>query len=319
MTRLSQILFAATAIAAVPLTAFADDPVADPPADPNGGGGDGAAVPPVEGGGPAVAAGWSKSVIDRPLTVLKGKLGASADILIAHTSVTILGMTSSSTNEALSIGAGYGITDKLEVGGAYAFTLNEFEIKGVLTAYGAFQLMHSDKLDIAASADISLNLNQADPASTTGETKVGATVHLGAAVRYKITPKMAVFTGLPWAPGPYGLGSSLYDLGLPRAPQLAIGLSDGADQKIFSLPVGFGMQVTPELFAYLNTNLFNLLLSKPPAMGDRFSSIADATPLTLGAFYAVNKNIDAAVSFGFPDLQNAGDLYVISVGARYFN
>jgi hypothetical protein len=134
MTRLSQILFAATAIAAVPLTAFAEDPITDPPADPNaGGGGDGTAVPPVEGGGGA-AAGWSRSVIDRPLTVLKGKLGAAADLYIAHISVTILGMTSSSTSEGLAVGAGYGISDKLEVGGSYAFALNEFEIKGTLTA-----------------------------------------------------------------------------------------------------------------------------------------------------------------------------------------
>ncbi len=301
MTRLSQILFAATAMAAVPLTAFADDPVADPNA---GGGGDGTAVAPVEAGA-SMTPGWSKSVIDRPLTVLKGKLGAMADLYIAHVSVTILGMTASSTSEGLAVGAGYGISDKLEVGGVYAFALNKFEIKGTLTAYGAFALMHSDKLDIGASGDIALNFNHAKAGSTTNETDVGGTLHAGLGVRYKVAPKFAVFTGTPWAPGPLG-------------QHLTIGLNSGA-AKTLSLPVGFGVQATPELFAYLNTTLFTLLLSDPGTGGKRFNSIADATPLTLGGFFAVNKNIDAALSFSFLDLQNAGDAYVITIGARYFN
>jgi hypothetical protein len=100
--------------------------------------------------------------------------------------------------------------------------------------------------------------------------------------------------------------------------QLSIGLNEGA-AKTFSLPVGFGMQVTPELFAYLNTSLITILLSDPPAMGDRVSSIADITPLTLGGLFSVTKNIDAAASLTFFDLQNAGDLWAITVGARYYN
>lgn len=306
MTRLSKILFAATALVAVPLTALAQD--AEPPVDPNAVPPDGSAVPPDNGGPGEMGSAWSRSVIARPLTLNKGKLGAQADLLIVHVAgITVGTVTSdSSTSELLAVGAGYGISDKLTVGGVYAFALNEFEIKGTLTAYGAFSLMHSDKLDIGASADIALNFaNQTFNTAGEAETSTTATIHAGAAVRYKITPKMAVFTGMPWTPGPLG-------------QHLTIGLSDGNDAKTFSLPVGFGLQATPELFAYLNTTLFQLLLSDP-GMGDRFSSIADETPLTLGAFYSVNKNIDAAVSFGFPDLQNAGDAYLITVGARYFN
>jgi hypothetical protein len=301
MTRLSQILFAATAIAAVPLTAFAQDPPADPPA-----GGDGTAVVPVEGGA-MTTPGWPKSQIDRPLTVLKGKLDALADIYILHSSVTVLGMTSSATAEGLAVGAGYGITDKLEVGGSYAFALHDFEIKGLLTVYGAFALMHTDKLDIGASADLAINLAPDDATET---------IHAGLAVRYKVAPKFAVFTGTPSKIG------GVTDLGLrpagPLGQHLTLGLNDGA-AKTFSLPVGFGMQATPELFAYLNTNLLSITLSDVPDGADRVTSIADFTPLTLGALYAVNKNIDAAVSFGFLDLQNAGDAYLITVGARYFN
>lgn len=303
MTRLSQVLFASIALAAAPLTAFAQDaePPADPAATPPP---DGTAVPPTTDG--AVTSAWSRSIIDRPLTVMKGKLGAFADLYVAHVSITILGMTASDTSEGLAVGASYGISDKLSVGGSYAFALNEFEIKGNLTAFGAFQIMHSDKLDIGASADLELDLNAADPDSTSGGTTVGATIHAGLGVRYKIIPKLAVFTGSPWAPGVLG-------------QHLSLGLTpEGNDQKSFSLPVGVGIQATPELFAYLNTNLFSILLSDP-GMGDRVSTIGDITPLTLGAFYSVNKNIDAALTFSFIDLRNAGDAYLFTVGARYYN
>jgi hypothetical protein len=310
MTRLSQILFAAAAISAVPLTAFAQDPVTDPPVDPNAGTG----VPPVEGTG-GTAPAWSSSAIDRPLTVLKGKLGASADLVIYHVSPPpILGVEQdSSTNELLAVGAGYGITDKLEVGGSYMFSLNEFEIKGILTAYGAFALMHSDKLDIGASADIALNLANED---AMGDSQVQAELHAGAAVRYKITPKMAVFTGTP--------SRILNQVGLlpaasgPLGQHLTIGISDGTSSS-FSLPVGFGFQATPQLFAYVNTNLLNITLSDVPDGADRVSSIADYTPLALGALFSINKNIDAAASIGFYDLQNAGDILTFGIGARYYN
>lgn len=295
MTRLSQILLAATLVAA-PVTAMAQDadPPADPPADPvdpNAG----ATVAPTTDDGAMVPA-WSKSVIDRPLTVLKGKLGVRADLLIAHASITILGTTASSTAEGLGVGAAYGISDKFEVGGSYSFTLNEFEIKGPLTLFGAFSLVHSAKLDIGASADVVIDLA---PDTAT------ETIHAGLAVRYKIAPKFAVFTGTPWAPGPLG-------------QHLSIGLNDGA-RKSFSLPIGFGMQATPELFAYLSTNLLDITLSDVPDGADRVTSIADYTPLTLGGFFAINKNIDAAASLSFFDLQNAGDFWAISLGVRYYN
>jgi len=301
MTRLSKLLFAATALVAAPIHAYADG---DPPADGTGGGGDGtgggagagggAAMTPPAGGENEAMAAWSKSVIDRPLTVLKGKLGAEADLLIAHVSITILGMTASATSEGLGVGAAYGVSDKLEVGGSYAFALHEFEIKGPLTLFGAFSLMHSAKLDVGASADIVIRLGD-----TTTET-----IEAGLGVRYKVTPKVALFTGSPWAPGPLG-------------QHLKIGLQSGA-AKTFDIPVGVGLQATPELFAYVETNVATILLSDP-GMGKRVTSIADFTPLTIGAWFNVNKNIDVGGSFNFLDVQHAGDFYTIALGARYFN
>lgn len=317
MTRLSKVLFAATALVAVPLTALAQD--AEPPGDPTAVPPEGAGVPPANGGG-AGDAEWSRSVINRPITLRKGKLGASADLAILHVAgITVGTVTSDSvTSEALVVGAGYGISDKLEVGGSYGFSLNEFEIKGVLTAYGSFSLLHNDKLDIGASADIALDFNNTT-FNTAGESESNTTlrIHAGALVNYKITPKMAVFTGNPGrimnvlGKEPSGAG--------PLGQHLSLGLSDGDDVKTFSLPVGFAFQATPELYAFLQTNLFDLTLSDVGDNGDRFSSIADYTPLALGALYSVNKNIDAGASVGFYDLQNPGDILTITVGARYYN
>lgn len=302
MARLSKILFAATLIAA-PTTVLADG---DPPADGTAGGGgdgtaggapaggDGTATAPATGDAGAMMSAWSKSVIDRPLTVLKGKIGAEADFFIAHASITILGVTASATSEGLGVGAGYGVSDKLEVGGSYAFALHDFEIKGPLTLYGAFQLAHSDKLDVAAGADIVIRLGD-----TTTET-----IEAGLGVRYKVTPKIALFTGSPFAPGPVG-------------QHLKIGLQSGA-AKTFDIPVGVGLQATPELFAYLSTNIATILLSDPGS-GKRVTSIADFTPLTVGGWFNVNKNIDVGANISFLDVQHAGDFYNITLGARYFN
>ena len=312
MTRLSKVLFAATLLAA-PATVFADDPPADGTTPDGGGGagvdasggvavgtGDGTAT--VDGSVSATVGVWPKSVIDRPLTVMKGKLGAEVDLAIARASITILGMTESSTSQGLRLGAAYGVTDKIHVGAQYAFTLNEFEIKGPLTAYGAIQLAHSDKLDVAAGVDLVVDLGATD---AMGESTTELTLEAGLGVRYKVTPKIAVFTGSPFAPGPSG-------------QHLKIGFAEGA-AKTFDIPAGAGMQVTPELFAYLSTNFATILLSEVPMGGKRVMSIADVTPLSLGGWFNVNKNIDVTASLNLYDLQNAGDILSVFIGARYFN
>lgn len=303
MTRLSQLLFAATALA-LPLTAYAEDPGAsEVPADPTTGGGS-AATPT-----PESAPDWSRAQIERPLTLRKGKLGALADLYIFHaTPEPILGMTQDSvTSEGLAVGAGYGILDKLEAGGSYAFALNEFEIKGIFTAYGAYALVRGAKLDIGVSADLAIDLSKSDAKEA---------IHAGAAVRYRITPKMAVFTGTPNKIGT--LDSAGPSVGGPLGQHLTLRLNDG-DISSFSIPVGFGFQAIPELFAYVNTNLVTFRLSNVPDGQKSVLSIADVSPLSLGALYSVNKNIDAAVSFSFFDLQNAGDTYLVTIGARYYN
>jgi hypothetical protein len=305
MNRIKLALIAGGALLATP--AFAQDPAPDPTVEAGAGaevnaGGAGAGMEgTVEATGGSTMA-WPKEIIDRPLTVLAGKLGAEADLYIAHASVTIAGMTSSATSEGLFLGAGYGISDKLEVGGSYAFALNEFEIKGPLTLYGNFNLTNDGKLAVGAGAGLVLDFAGTDV--TDGSSQTDVAIEAGLGVRFKLAPKFALFTGNPWAPGL--LGNHLH-----------LGLS-GDESKTFAIPVGFALQATPELFAYVSTNIATILLSDP-GMGDRAVLISDITPLTIGAWFNLNKNLDVGGSLNFFDVQNAGDLWAITVGARYFN
>jgi hypothetical protein len=305
MNRIKLALITSGALFAAP--AFAEEPPeATVGAEVNAGGagaGMEATVPAT--GGPTMA--WPKEIIDRPLTVLKGKIGAGADLAIAtRTVTTVTGTppvttTESSTFVGLQLLAGYGVSDKLEVGASYSFALNEFEIKGPLTLYGNFNLTNDGKLAVGAGAGLIIDLNSVDDM---GDSSVGFAIDAGLGVRYKLAPKFAVFTGNPYAPGLLG-------------DHLHLGLS-GDESKTFSIPVGFAMQATPELFAYVTTNLATILLSDP-GMGDRAAFIWDITPLTVGAWYAATPNIDVGGALGFGDLQNAGDTWGILLGARYFN
>jgi hypothetical protein len=245
------------------------------------------------------------AIIDRKLTINQGTFAAEALLGIKHSSSTnMAGMTSSSTTEGLVLGGAYGITDKIQAGVSYGFTLNEFEIKGPLTLYGAMVLLHEMKLDVAAGANLTIDLGgRGTDAMGMPTTQVNLGFDAGLAVRYKITPKFMVFTGNPFQLDPAG-------------QHLKLGLS-GDDRKTFSVPVGVGFQATPELFAYLNTNLVTIELSDP-GMSSRFDWIIDSTPLTLGAFYAVNPHIDAVLNLGFNDAQHIGDTFLIAVGARYY-
>ena len=103
---------------------------------------------------------WPQSVIDRPYVVPAGTIAAGANLGIAKLSFTftdpVTGMTttSSSTGEGMGISATYGISDELNAGLLYSFSLNEFEIKGPLTIYGAYKLAHSAKMTVAATANL---------------------------------------------------------------------------------------------------------------------------------------------------------------------
>ncbi|HEY5928066.1 MAG TPA: hypothetical protein VIV11_40545 [Kofleriaceae bacterium] len=249
----------------------------------------------------AGAMAWSRSAIDRPYVVNKGKIGAYLGYSIASITFQFdpTMPATTITADGFGVGAGYGITDKITAGLQYAFTPGligdaDSEIKGELDIFGMFQIARSAKMDITATADFALGL-ASDPVSK------GIAAGLGA--KYLLAPKMALFTGGPYGPGPVG-------------QHLQISL-DTDGPITFSLPVGFMFQATPELNLYGMTNLTTIAISNA---GDSTFFGADYIPLFLGGLFSVTPNIDVTADFGLPDLKEAGfDLYVFSIGARYYN
>jgi hypothetical protein len=307
MTRLSKTLFVAAAMLAAPVsTAFAEEPVAGEEGAGGEGGEGGGAVDTTQapvGGDVSASASvgvWSPSIIDRQLVLQKGKLAFQADVGIARAQFSVGSVSSDAeTSAGLQIGAGYGVTEKITVGGTYGFTLSDFEIKGPLTLYGNYNLTDNGKLAVAAGADLEADLNGFDDM---GESAVDLTIHAGLALRYKITPKFAVFSGNPYVPGPSG-------------QHLSLGLTGNGST--FSVPVGVSFQATPELYTYLNTTLATFLLSDAGG-GSRVATVDDTLPFTVGGWFNVNKNIDAGASFA-SDVHAFGDIMLVLVGARYYN
>jgi hypothetical protein len=251
----------------------------------------------VEGGGGA----WSEEIIDNPVTLPKGALSVYGDLGILRLSITIPAvppapaMTQTFTLEQLVVGANYGVSDKLTVGGQYGIPLHDDSGtfpnsgKGPLTLLGAFNLKTDLKMSVAAAADLTINLG-----NTTTET-----IHAGLALRYNVAPKFAVFTGSPVA----GMG--------PMAQHLSIGLNSNAPIT-FALPVGAAFQASPKLFAFADTTLASFSISN----SNNAFIFSDFIPIEVGAFFRAVKDLDVGVIFN-DDLKNAGDAYVISFAARF--
>jgi hypothetical protein len=280
--------------AAADATVSTDPNATDPNAGGAAGGMDANANVSVDAGG-GLSMLWPQSVIDRPYVVPAGTIAAGATLGIAKASFTftdpVTGMTttSSATGEGMGLMGAYGISDDLNAGVGYGFSLHDFEIKGPLTIYGAYKLAHSAKMTVAATANFTYDLGS--------ETK---TINAGLGLRYNVAPKIAVFTGAPMGPGPAGqhLTLSLEDMG----------------PITFDVLAGAGMQVTPQAFVYLSTNLAHINISNS---ANGFFG-ADFIPLQIGGQFSLNKNVDIQASFSPGDLKSAFDIFAFSVGATYY-
>jgi hypothetical protein len=231
-----------------------------------------------EGAEGAVAGRWPRAVIARPLTLPKGLAQVGAAIN-ANNDFSAIGLT---------LNAAYGVSDDLEVRGSYGFGLKDFEAKGSLNVGAGYKLLRGamgGKLEVIARADTGYNfflegLNA---------------LSLGAQAQYNISDKLAVVT-----PG----------------GQLSIALEEVAGLRPVALkiPVGVGYQVTPELYAQLDTTIASIEISD----SETTVIFSDTTPVSVTATYNAKPNLDAFVSIG-TDLSNEpGDTLTFLVGANYF-
>jgi hypothetical protein len=177
----------------------------------------------------------------------------------------------------------YGVNDKLEVGASYNFALKEFEIKGDLGVGLAYSLLADDKLTVAAT--VSTGFQVVDPSGIDP-------IALGAEVQFKVNDKIAVYS-----PG----------------GQIVIGLVDETGKgKSINVPVGVGIQVNPQIFAHVDTNIATIGLDPS---GSAFI-FADFIPLQVGAFFSPSNTMDFGANIVWFDLKEFSDTIGATVDVR---
>ena len=281
--------------------------------EPGTGEGSGSAAAPAAGGPVPLA------INDRSLVLDKGMLEVHGGIPIAtSTTPGVMGMAStSSTTESLAVGGNYGVAPKIDAGLDYIARLHpDASAKGLLSLHGGFAAMHTDKLDLAVTGGLTflfVDTVAFDPTTmmTTTSTTTFASLNIGASVRYRVTPKVSVFTGNPQLPA--GLPGFFGLVFPPVTNQLSIGINNSGPTTL-SLPVGAGLQATPNVYAFLATDLADFGLSGSNN-NNRFI-FADFIPLGVGGFYSMPK-LDIGVEFS-DNLKNAGDFYIINLLARFY-
>jgi hypothetical protein len=276
---------------------------------------------------PAVAPG-PVPMIDRPFSVKEGGIAAYGSIDIAHLAAGMMDLS----QYQMHIAAAYGISKDLSVGAEYGFPIagdgtDKTTGRGPLQLYGLFSLTQDDTLTVAAYAAFQANLAGAFDAMT-GDPTTTKAFSAGFDIRYKLTPDIAVFSGSPFGPAVPGSLAGLSIAGLPaRGAQQHFSMSlDDEGPILFDVPVGVGFQATPDLFAYVDTVLASFAISNSPyheADGRAKSAVFFGgddleLPLHVGAFYAVDQNIDVGGAL-LTNLDTPGDLYVLSLAARWVN
>jgi hypothetical protein len=247
--------------------------------------------------GNAMMGWWPQAVVDRPYMRGAGKITVQGDLNIGKINIPAIPPApgGSITVDALVLGGTYGVSDQINVGALYAIPLgiigdNEFNAAGSLDLWGGYQISHTSKLSLAATADFAVNLDNTDDMA----------IHAGLGARYMVAPKIGVFTGQPYGPGPVG-------------NHLSVGLGD-AGSVTFAVPVGAMFQATPQLNVALSTQLLTIGISD----ADTIIFGADYIPLNLGLLFAASDKLDVTASFNLVDLKEVGfDIYSFSVGARF--
>jgi hypothetical protein len=262
--------------------------------------------------GPTRATGAPLAINDRSLTIAKGRLELHGGLSVSAVTLPGImpGTETSTTSVGLPLGATYGVDDKLEVGGDYTPSLDPGSLQGPLTLRAAYRVVRGQKLEVALAAGLAFDfVDTIDPVMMTTATNTYASLQLGAWARYRLTPKVSLFTGLPALPAS-SASSSIASLALSPLYQLAIGLNNSGPIAL-DLPVGLGWQATPKVYAFASLDVAHLGLANT----DSAFVFADFFPLALGGFYAHDK-VDVGVVFA-DDFQQGFDYLRLDLVVRY--
>ncbi len=215
-----------------------------------------------------------QEIIMRPLTTPGSQITVGGDlgILIAPDPI--------GTSMALALGGSYGVDDRIEVGAAYGFSLKEFEAKGAIDLEAAYRIMDGN---LAVAADVSTGYDLfAEGISP---------LELGARVRFRVNDKLAIQSG---------------------GGQLSIALDGEVKPITLGVPVGVGYQASPQIHAFITTEVMRLSISD----SETVVFGADYIPLAAGAFFSPSNTLDVGGSIGWFDLKEASDTISITLAAR---
>src|SRR5262245_47472631 len=284
----------------------APTPTASEPVPDAGSGSAAPAAPPAPGSRPL-------SINDRALTIGKGHFdvhGALPIVVLPFLDAML--NKSTQTFVGFAFGGTYGIDDKTEIGADYGIGLSPGDIAGPLVLHAGYSVKASAKFDAALGGAFIIDpVDTADPTTMMTTTTTYVALQLGAWVRYRITPKVSLFSGLPSLPHP-DVSLSKQGIAFPPMPyQLTLGFNSGGAIAL-GLPVGVGGQVKPNIYLFAATNLANIKISNT----SNAFLFKDFIPLTLGGFYSLQQ-LDIGAEFS-DDLKQAGDYLAFTILVRYF-
>ncbi len=212
-----------------------------------------------------------QEIVMRPMTTPGAQITIGGDLIYF--------MIGDANATGLDLGGSFGVNDSLEVGLRYGFSLDEFEAKGDLEIEAAYAIMEGN-LGVAANVEAGYSI------LAEGATPLG----LGARIRFRVNDQLAIIS-----PG----------------SQLQIALEGDPKPITLGLPIGVGYQVSPALFAFVNTSIGNLSI----ANSESTFLFADFIPLQAGAFFSPSNTIDVGAALSFLDLKDdAGNLAITLAG-----
>ncbi len=233
------------------------------------------------GVGPFSKANYPSDEIDRPLTLPGGMVEVGLDI--AYSKINILGTSADATAAAFT--ASYGLGNKIELGVGTSLGIDpDFEWGenlGVSVGY----LAHDTKnLDVRPG--ISTGLSFAEGADTFSG------FSLDAFTRFKLNNAIAITAG-----------RGLIDIRTSDPSYVDADVN-----------VGLLVQAIPKLAITIDTQLASLAISGD---GNDTTHLGDVIPVTIRAAYTPQPKLDVGVTVSFPSVEDAGDFYIIGLGAAY--
>lgn len=231
----------------------------------------------------------------RPPTLDAGKVEIHGSLPIFNTGGTF-------GNETLVLGGGgiaFGVNNQLEIGADYAFEVSpNADAAGLFAGHALLRLAHDSKLSVALAGGLLYS-----HAANDGVVFAG-----GLSLRYRLSRQVSVFSsssGMPIC------GSCLQFLG-PVTGQVLIARDQGQTAIVASLPIGIGIQATPELYLFAETVLATLILSPKT---DAIVDFSDYIGVHVGGWISVGKQLDLGAGLG-SELKNASDIYLVELRAR---